>query len=60
VLDGRTATMLESGVLVYPHDDVLYMTMGLYIGDCWENCGSPPDMEELAADLLPKLPAPGD
>jgi hypothetical protein len=59
-LDGRTATMLESGVLVYPHDDVLYMTMGLYIGDCWENCGSPPDMEELAADLLPKLPAPGD
>jgi hypothetical protein len=60
VLEGRTATLLETGMLVYPHDDVLFMTMGLYIGDCWENCGSPPDMQKLAADLLPMLPAPGD
>jgi hypothetical protein len=56
VLEGRTATMLESGMLVYPHDDVLFMTMPVYIGDCFENCGSPPDLEKLAADLLPKLP----
>jgi hypothetical protein len=60
VLEGRTATLLETGLLVYPHDDVLFMTMPVYIGDCWENCGSPPNMEKLAADLLPKLPAPGD
>ena len=60
VLEGRAATLLEPGMLVYPHDDVLYMTMAIYAGDCWENCGSPPDMETLAADLLPKLPGPVD
>jgi hypothetical protein len=59
-LDGRPAIMTDGGLLLYAHEDVLYMTMGLYIGDCWEDCGSPPDLEKLAADLMPKLPAPGD
>lgn len=59
-LAGRTAMVTDSGLLIYPHDDVLFMMMTLAYGDCWEDCGTPPNREDLAADLLPKLPAPGD
>jgi hypothetical protein len=59
-VDGRRAILLESGSLVYASDDVLFMTMGLSMGDCFQDCGSPPDMEDLATALLKRLPIPED
>jgi hypothetical protein len=58
-IDGRSATLTETGWLLYPHDDVLFMVMNLAFGDCFQDCGTPPKVEDLAADLLPKLPGPG-
>ena len=59
-VDGRRAILLESGSLVYASGDVLFMTMGLSMGDCFQDCGSPPDMEDLATALLRRLPDPTD
>lgn len=59
-VDGRRAVLLESGSLVYASDDVLFVTMGLSMGDCFQDCGSPPDMEDLATALLKRLPASED
>ena len=59
-LDGRRAVLLDSGTLVYANADVLFMTMGLVMGDCFGGCGTPPDMEDLATVLLRRLPGPSD
>jgi hypothetical protein len=59
-LAGRTAIVMENGMLLYPNDDVLFMTMSLAVGDCWQDCGQPPSLETLSAELLPKLPGPSD
>ncbi|MBA3877582.1 MAG: hypothetical protein C0498_11750 [Anaerolinea sp.] len=59
-LADRSAIILESGMLLYPNDDVLFLTLDLNVGDCWQDCGEPPTMEALATALLPELPAPTD
>lgn len=59
-LAGRTAIILENGMLLYPNDDVLFLTLDLNVGDCWQDCGEPPTMEALATALLPMLPGPAD
>jgi hypothetical protein len=58
-VEGRRATVLQTGFLLYPHDDVLFMAMGLAFGDCFSDCGPPlVSMDRLAPALLPLLPGP--
>jgi hypothetical protein len=53
--------VLQTGFLLYPHDDVLFMAMGLAFGDCFSDCGPPlVSMDRLAPALLPLLPGPSD
>lgn len=60
-VDGRRATVLQTGFLLYPHDDVLFMAMSLAFGDCFSDCGPPlVSMDRLAPALLPLLPGPSD
>jgi hypothetical protein len=59
IVEGRRATVLQTGFLLYPHDDVLFMAMSLAFGDCFSDCGPPlVSMDRLAPALLPLLPGP--